>query len=672
VTPLLLGGRRRRRALRRAAGSTLILLVSALVLLSYAEIGINIYDEGIPYSGAERLARGERIYRDFHAYQPLRYWIFRAAMALGGPNLLSGRRIMALLGALQPWAAFASARLLGGSPATALLAAALALLVPSAYYVRFFPLGIILNLLALLRALERPRPRRWFLCGAMIALAFLAKLEVGLLALLIDLGALAVLLLSRSAGPPPLRGRAAAILRPAGALLLLPTLTIAAWAAYLAREVGLTHWLRYTGFQFVALPRYWRNPLPVPWQGAGLDPAGLELLARGVWYWIPGITLLLLLLLPERRALRRQQLGALAAYLLAAYALVLWRAGWGNLSRALGPTLVALPLLLQRFARGCTSNPKRPPLRRAANLLAATALATALVALAAIQIFREDEATGALGALRTRPLTTLETPRAAGIRCHPLEAATVDHVVQTVQSLLPPREPLLVLPYMPLFYFLCERPNPTPYEWIIPGTFTSPAEEAAALERYRRRPARALIYLDLAIDGVEERRFRRYAPLWQTFIEQHYRVLSAFNSILVMFYSPEPVELDLVSALYLDPDCWFEGRLDIESSLELDPPVRWLEMAPGARLLKLAPPTGILTMTAQPVPSAGAGRTAGLRVELLDEQGGAVLWESDLPPRPAEIRVPIPPAPPTATLVIRECSGDSGLLLAEPAILPAP
>ena len=74
---------------------------------------------------------------------------------------------------------------------------------------------------------------------------------------------------------------------------------------------------------------------------------------------------------------------------------------------------------------------------------------------------------------------------------------------------------------MYIFYFLSDRVNPTPYEWILPGMLEK-SKEKELVKILESRPPKVVIYVDIAIDGKEERRLSRYAPQLYKFLLENY------------------------------------------------------------------------------------------------------------------------------------------------------
>jgi hypothetical protein len=116
----------------------------------------------------------------------------------------------------------------------------------------------------------------------------------------------------------------------------------------------------------------------------------------------------------------------------------------------------------------------------------------------------------------------------AGIR--KTGAANFKKFVERVQSLAPPDRPILCLPYQPMFYFLCNRRNPTRWNYLWPGDQT-PEEHQDLISQARSDPPAAVV-----LTGEED--LRRYAPAIVDFVQTDYR-LAAQAGGLFTIYAPK-------------------------------------------------------------------------------------------------------------------------------------
>lgn len=116
--------------------------------------GLNLWDEGIIYSGVDRLMYGQTVNRDFFGYQPGQYYLLAIFFKLFGPSIETGRLIwIPMTSLMAATTLLLSRKLTDGKwawvPPILLLAA------PSMYYNRFFPLFVVVNLYFLFQLTER-------------------------------------------------------------------------------------------------------------------------------------------------------------------------------------------------------------------------------------------------------------------------------------------------------------------------------------------------------------------------------------------------------------------------------------------------------------------------------------------------------------------------------------
>jgi hypothetical protein len=113
-------------------------------------------------------------------------------------------------------------------------------------------------------------------------------------------------------------------------------------------------------------------------------------------------------------------------------------------------------------------------------LSAAAAGAVACFLLATKSVFLQNEASA----------EEIRLPR-AGVRAD--GGAGLADFVRMVQASAPVSRSILCLPYQPMFYFLCERRNPTRWNYIWPGDQTAKDHETLIQEARRDPPAVVVI-----------------------------------------------------------------------------------------------------------------------------------------------------------------------------------
>jgi hypothetical protein len=94
------------------------------------------------------------------------------------------------------------------------------------------------------------------------------------------------------------------------------------------------------------------------------------------------------------------------------------------------------------------------------------------------------------------------------------QANVVVHFVRRVQASVRPDRSILALPYQPMFYFLCERRNPTRWNYLWPGDQTAHDHERLIEEVERDPPAMVLL--------SQQREIAAFAPAIIEYLRAHY------------------------------------------------------------------------------------------------------------------------------------------------------
>ena len=126
---------------------------------------------------------------------------------------------------------------------------------------------------------------------------------------------------------------------------------------------------------------------------------------------------------------------------------------------------------------------------------------------------------GSIGAMKLE--TAHLSLKKADVYTSPGEAKWITQVIEKIEMYSKPGDPILALPLNPIFYFLSDRINPTPYEWILPGMLEE-AKEKELVQTLTDQPPRVVIYIDIAIDGDEKRRLSHYAPYLYKYLVDNY------------------------------------------------------------------------------------------------------------------------------------------------------
>ncbi|MEY2484716.1 MAG: hypothetical protein QOH39_364 [Verrucomicrobiota bacterium] len=105
------------------------------------------------------------------------------------------------------------------------------------------------------------------------------------------------------------------------------------------------------------------------------------------------------------------------------------------------------------------------------------------------------------------------------------QASGVATFVKSLQAYVPPTRSILALPYQPMFYFLCERRNPTRWNYLWPGDQTARDHERFIEEAERDPPAVILV--------SEQRQLDAFAPAIVAYVDAHYTPTDQVGGIAI-------------------------------------------------------------------------------------------------------------------------------------------
>ncbi len=491
----------------RAAGRRRDLLWTALLALALAgglylaerRIDWNPADEGYLWYGSVATAHGAVPLRDFRSYDPARYlWCAAWARLTGDDGILALRFSAALFGAAGLFCGLRAARR-AASGRLALAAVGLVLVLWMSPRHKLFEPAIEMALvLAAVRLIEEPSPRRHLALGATVGLAAFVGKNHGLYGLLAAL-ALVLYLASRGLGPgagDPPRGLARRFGRRLPALLggiALGSLPFLAMCAI----PGFVHGFVKSCLFYVANGRT-NVPVPVRWPwGSYAGLAGWDLaqrIAAGACYVLwPALSAaaVAVALATGRERLAERRL-AIAAGFVGCFYLhhVFARADTFHLTQASHPILLAavgLPLAVA------------PAHRRRAAAAAAVLLALLTVGIAVPQTVIFDRLTaGDDPAERFVPYRL----RGDDLLLHARAAHLYDALVRRIGRSVPAGEPLFIARDWPGMYVLLGRTAPV---WDIlptwPGVGGLDESMLAELRAHRVRWALLAMYPVPASEG---------------------------------------------------------------------------------------------------------------------------------------------------------------------------
>ena len=528
-----------------------LLTYIALVVyfLSFSKFGLNIWDEGGYANGTLRTLNGENALVDFNpnGYLPGRYWYGILFFKLFGVEIQSLRIGIALITPLMVMMVYSISRKIMPT-GFSFLAALCVLSAPSMYYNRFYPFFVILILYFLTKTIANRNLISLTGLTLTILLSSFFKFEVTLFSILVSMGILAILFFNNSIKFNIHIGKI---------LNVFPK-----YLTYLSGSgiIATGFFLFYLGkdgyflqvFKIVVeAHEVWGNPFPELFPFFKLyNEIGYHKIFERILFYLPiCVYSLVLVIILVRFFLNKYDFELVNLHLLAivgfgicAFGLVIWRAGFDNLLRTLPPFYILFSYLLfivwQKviFFQNNSGNPIHVKVTR-------VPLSLLIVFLPSLFYYEMNTYhgfyAGSVGARNwvvnknfkaMNPETAPVKLERIDVLTRPAEAKWISEVVNRINLYSKKGDPILALPLNPLFYFLTDRINPTPYEWVLPGMLDKD-EELKMVEILKIKLPKVIVYVDIAIDGKEGRRLKNYAPHLYGFLVENYR----FHEMIGLF-----------------------------------------------------------------------------------------------------------------------------------------
>ncbi len=517
--------------------------------LSFSRYGLNIWDEGGYANGTLRTLNGEKALIDFNpnGYLPGRYWYGLLFFKLFGVEIQSLRIGVILLTPPMILMVYYISRKI--MPAGFSLLAALCMLsAPSMYYNRFYPFFVVLTLYLLTRTIEKSNLFSLIGLAGGIFLSSLFKFEVTLFSTLVSLLVLGLLFFNKSSGFGFQTGVAEKIYSKyityitAGGLAL-----IGLFLFYIGKD-------GYLGKAFnlvVDTYKLWGNPFPelLPFFKLYNEIGYHNIFERvlfylPIWVYASVVAIILIRFFSNKREITpiNLHLFAIVGIGICAFGLVVWRAGFDNLLRTLPPFYILFCYLLfliwEKALKFQSASPN--PIHTKITRIPLSLLIVFLPFLFYIEMNTHHGfyagSIGAKGWTLNKNIKAMH-PETAPLKMErinvftkPAESKWIQEVVNRIKLYSREGDPILALPLNPIFYFLSDRVNPTPYEWVLPGMLDE-EKELKIVETLKSKPPKVVVYVDIAIDGKEERRLKNYAPHIYKFLVDNY----AFKEMIGLF-----------------------------------------------------------------------------------------------------------------------------------------
>ena len=238
---------------------------------------------------------------------------------------------------------------------------------------------------------------------------------------------------------------------------------------------------------------------------------------------------------------------AIVGFGICAFGLVIWRAGFDNLLRTLPPFYILFCYLLFQVWQKALAfqNASDSSIRERLTRILLSLLIVFIPCLFYYEMnTHHGFYAGSIGARSwiinkdvkaMQPATTAIKLERIDVLTSPNEAKWISEVVKRIKLYSKTGDPVLALPLNPIFYFLTDRVNPTPYEWVLPGMLDED-KELQMVKTLKAKPPKVVIYVDIAIDGNEERRLKNYAPHIYKYLVENY----AFQEMIGLFQILHP------------------------------------------------------------------------------------------------------------------------------------
>lgn len=503
----------------------LIFIVSAIYYLSYFNVGINLSDQGYFTNVTIRILNGQVPYRDFIYYPPGANYIVALLFNWLGTNLLIERVFWVSVVSGTVLLTFLLARKLMPFPYSA-VPPVLALLVPGPWHKALIPFFYLLTALLSSKYINHKSFKWAFICGFIAGFTIYFRYDV---AGFISIGLMLLFFSMNFIGYER---------------------TVKKWlwesASFLA---GLLLAIA-PGVFFFAFSKSGRDAfvyllyLTFKQQGGGsmaypFPVLSLGLLHRDFWgffesalfYISPvviGFVFILFISHWIRGRIEKKDFFLLLLALLgmAAYNQTLIRAEWAHLLQSTHIIYLLLPYLI--WTIHCSlSGMKSVALKKI--LKGSSFLVFTCFAISFIFFFinKKDIYSGTIGVLGQKE-ARLNISR-AGVFIRKQEAGEIEGMIAYVDKMTNAREPILVIPYAPMIYYLADRKNATYFDAIFPGTFEDEAMEDSFINDIKKNKIRLIVYQDIAFTDKESSRLKNYARPLYDYVMQNYKPAAQFG-----------------------------------------------------------------------------------------------------------------------------------------------
>jgi hypothetical protein len=493
--------------------------------------GVGLIDEGHLANGARRLAGGEILYRDVYTvYPPASFHAVAWLFELFGTSLLVVRGFHVAMTLALAALVFVAARRWMERPFAFLAGALVAatgwhVILEGCHYAYLYGAVPMAALLLLARVGDRASYERGALVGigvlSALALAFRLEPAVGL-----GLAGTAVLVAREGIGRRTFEGLAWILVG-----VLAVVVPIGVWYASQGALGELLLAVFWTSFGQYLEGGEFNLPMPA------LEFVPAEWTRRGLRRWFIGwefrvpVLLYAAAIVEYGRAESRRRRSAsgeaitsatLERLALALFGAVLYLRATGRSDYYhLAPILFPAYLLgADGLARGWRRFVPARGARLAPLVVACVLLASLGLHEFDLAVRRHREIAGKVEILPGGPLVE--------------RTQALDDLVADLRKRTAPGEPIVVLPWYPILYFLADRPNPTRFDWLFPGYLTTEAAVAAFIDEIDRSAAQVVVYSPISIDGLPDRSLAAFAPEIDRFLLRRFQPTKRYGRFWIL------------------------------------------------------------------------------------------------------------------------------------------
>jgi len=518
-----------------------IYFVSTLYFLFYYNYGVNFWDEGVPLSGALRLAQGERPTVDFTAYPPGRYYLYLIALNLFDGSVDGPRIMMACVSGLIALMIFWIGYPLMGARLS-LLPILFYLLMPIQYYYRFLTFFLLVFILVISHSLTKFNVKMGIFIGLGAASILWFREVLGVLTTVCMLG-IAVY-------------KIAAFKKKRLTLELLPLLILGvSWVLKITYMGGVRELVNLYLYSYGVVSGGRSDmslPWPKIWSWNYWQEFGFFYGMQDILIWMASAILLSGIICGFRYFKSQHKWWILVFGSSIGYGLVLWRTGFGNLLRVFPPFAIiwtAVTWSQVCSAQGFSSkiskkfskeDQKHPSGASAGRKRATTGsdetLGTNrgawgkyvfrslyvffLVVILMDSIVVNPLVYDSIG-IRSEYNASFSHPKMS-IICAESDSQLLKTVTEHLEKILQESESLVCLPFHTHWNFLTGALNPTQYEWLLPGMLPDSEDRKEMIEEFQRVTPDVFLLNDSPFDGSPQRAFSRQYPELFWWIEREY------------------------------------------------------------------------------------------------------------------------------------------------------